>query len=171
LRARLRISSVAFCVAGLCALAAAPGTVSAASAAADRPLAQQAAARPAHPLGQASRPSASVPPAGTTTIGLHGWQVQSTAPATSWTTGSGATQSGTQISARGFPAAGWLPVTPDDAGAVGTEVEALLQNGVCPDDPGLQPVNQRPDSKASVFFSNNMQLCFGAPQTQVGADT
>ena len=49
---------------------------------------------------------------------------------------------------------GWLPVANDDAGAPGTEVEALLQNGACPD----------------VFFFENMKKCFGQ-MTQVGKDT
>ena len=75
------------------------------------------------------------------------------------------------ISAPGFDASSWLPVTADDAGAVGTEVEALLQNGVCPDDPSLEPINQSTDSQSSVFYSNNMQLCFGNPQTSIGADS
>jgi exo-1,4-beta-D-glucosaminidase len=108
---------------------------------------------------------------GLTTLGTGGWEVQSSAAATTWTTDSGATQSGAQISTPGFSTSGWLPVTADDAGAVGTEVEALLQNGLCPDDPALQPVNQSSDSPSSVFYSNNMQLCFGNPQTSVGADT
>jgi exo-1,4-beta-D-glucosaminidase len=108
---------------------------------------------------------------GLSTVGLGGWQVQTSAATTSWTNGVGATQDGNQISEPGFAAAGWLPVTPDSAGAVGTEVEALLQNGVCPDDPGLQPVNQSADSPHSVFYSDTMQLCFGAPMTSPGADT
>jgi exo-1,4-beta-D-glucosaminidase len=108
---------------------------------------------------------------GVSTIGLGGWQVQTTTATTSWTNGQGATQDGNEISEPGFGAAGWLPVAPDDAGAVGTEVEALLQNGVCPDDQALQPVNQSVDSPQSVFYSNNMQLCFGAPMTSPGADT
>ena len=87
-----------------------------------------------------------------------------------WTT-EGATQGGDEISAPGFAATGWLPVAADDAGAVGTEVEALLQNGVCPDDPSLEPVNQSADSPSSVFYSDNLQQCFGAPMTSDGADT
>src|SRR5215469_15282752 len=43
-----------------------------------------------------------------------------------------ATQTGAQISTPGFNASTWLPVTNDDAGAPGTEVEALAQNGKCP---------------------------------------
>jgi exo-1,4-beta-D-glucosaminidase len=109
--------------------------------------------------------------AGVSTLGAGGWQVQSSAPRTGWTTGHGATADGGQISMPGFSTAGWLPVRADDAGAVGTEVEALLQNGVCPDHPSLEPVNQSADDPASVFYSNNMQRCFGAPMTSVGADT
>jgi exo-1,4-beta-D-glucosaminidase len=108
---------------------------------------------------------------GVTTIGLGGWQVQTSAATTAWTNGVGATQSGTEISEPGFRTSGWLPVAPDSAGAVGTEVEALLQNGICPDDPGLQPVNQSTDSPHSIFYSDNMELCFGAPMTSPGADT
>ena len=44
-----------------------------------------------------------------------------------------ATQTGAQISAPGFTTPGWLPVANDDGGAPGTEIEALLQNGACPD--------------------------------------
>src|SRR5215470_2608456 len=54
--------------------------------------------------------------------GAGGWKVQSSAIAT---------QSGAQISTPGFNASTWLPVTNDDAGAPGTEIEALAQNGSC----------------------------------------
>jgi exo-1,4-beta-D-glucosaminidase len=36
-------------------------------------------------------------------------------------------------------------VKPDDAGAPGTEINVLVQNGKCPD----------------VFYSDNMRKCFG----------
>ncbi|HTW43023.1 MAG TPA: hypothetical protein VMD79_11980 [Solirubrobacteraceae bacterium] len=72
----------------------------------------------------------------TVTLGLSGWQVQSSAAVGS---------SGKEVSTPGFPTDGWLAVTPDDGGAVGTEVGALLQNGVCPE----------------VFFAENMKSCFG----------
>jgi exo-1,4-beta-D-glucosaminidase len=72
----------------------------------------------------------------THTLGLGGWQVQSSATAT---------QPGSQISAPGFSANGWLPVRPDDAGAPGTEINALVQNGACP----------------QVFYSTRMKDCFG----------
>jgi exo-1,4-beta-D-glucosaminidase len=83
--------------------------------------------------------------ASTITLGLAGWQVQSSALAP---------QPGAQISAPGFPTASWLAVEPDDAGAVGTEIGALLQNGSCPE----------------VFFSENMKSCFGY-MSAIGADT
>jgi exo-1,4-beta-D-glucosaminidase len=83
--------------------------------------------------------------ADTTTVGLAGWQVQSSADAT---------QGGDQISQPGFPTSSWLQVQPDAAGAVGTEVGALVQNGRCPD----------------VFFSTNMKTCFGYMDS-VGPET
>jgi len=90
-----------------------------------------------------------------------GWAVQSSAVAT---------QSGAQISTPGFNTSTWLPVANDDAGAPGTEVEALAQNGKCPGDTALQPVNQDTSSPNSVFFSTNMQLCYGS-MTRIGPDT
>ena len=94
-------------------------------------------------------------------LGSAGWQVQSSAVAT---------QAGAQISAPGFSTSGWLPVRNDDAGAPGTEIEALAQNGRCPGDTSLQPVNQSSDSPHSVFFSANMKRCYGYMNT-LGADT
>jgi exo-1,4-beta-D-glucosaminidase len=96
-----------------------------------------------------------------TSLGAGGWQVASSATAT---------QPGVQISAPSFDARSWLRVANDSAGAPGTEVEALLQNGRCPDDPGLQPVNRSSDSPHSVFFSDNMRKCYGY-EDQIGADT
>jgi exo-1,4-beta-D-glucosaminidase len=112
-------------------------------------------ARPSPPVasGNASALSAAVrtatevggPPAhGSRTLGLQGWQVQSSAEVP---------QGGAQISTAGFPASHWLAVKPDDAGAPGTEIEALLQQGACPD----------------VFYSDNMRKCFGE-QPQIGAE-
>src|SRR5262249_38518208 len=75
----------------------------------------------------------------------NGWKVLTSATAT---------QSGAQISTPGFPTSGWLTVANDDGGAPGTEVNALLQNGSCP----------------NVFFSTNMKTCFGQ-MTKVGAET
>ncbi|MGN6868116.1 MAG: glycosyl hydrolase 2 galactose-binding domain-containing protein [Solirubrobacteraceae bacterium] len=83
--------------------------------------------------------------ADTQTVGLTGWQVQSSAQAP---------QSGEQISTSGFATGSWLRVRPDDAGAVGTEVNALVQTGHCPD----------------VFFSTNMKDCFGY-MDNIGPDT
>lgn len=97
------------------------------------------AAEPASALSTAVRAAtdAGGPPAyGVRTLGLQGWQVQSSASVP---------QSGAQISTAGFPAAHWLQVKPDDGGAPGTEIEALLQNGACP----------------NVFYSDNMRKCFG----------
>src|SRR5580698_9914547 len=92
-------------------------------------------------------------------LGATGWAVQSSATAT---------QSGAQISAPGFSTAGWLPVANDDAGAPGTEIEALAENGMCPGDTALQPVNQNTSGTNSVFYSNNLQLCYGN-MTKIGA--
>ncbi|HWL87304.1 MAG TPA: hypothetical protein VNO21_15980, partial [Polyangiaceae bacterium] len=75
------------------------------------------------------------------TLGTQGWQVLSSAIAT---------QSGVQISSPDFSTQGWLPVKPDDAGAPGTEINALVQNGQC----------------ADVFFSDNMRKCFGYVTTR-----
>ncbi|HUA50071.1 MAG TPA: hypothetical protein VMA77_32870, partial [Solirubrobacteraceae bacterium] len=83
--------------------------------------------------------------ADTETVGLGGWQVQSSAQAP---------QGGAQISTPAFPTGSWLHVHPDDAGAVGTEVNALVQTGHCP----------------NVFFSTNLKSCFGYMDT-IGADT
>lgn len=70
------------------------------------------------------------------TLGARGWQVQSSAVATA---------SGEEVSSPSYATTGWLPVQPDDAGAPGTEINALLQNGECP----------------NVFYSDNMRECFG----------
>jgi exo-1,4-beta-D-glucosaminidase len=94
-------------------------------------------------------------------LGAHGWRVASSATATA---------PGSQISAPSFDASSWLRVRNDDAGAPGTEIEALLQNGRCPGDPALQPVNQSSDSRHSVFFAANMRACYGY-ENQVGPDT
>jgi exo-1,4-beta-D-glucosaminidase len=96
-----------------------------------------------------------------TDLGAGGWEVQSSAVAT---------QTGAQISTPGFGTSTWLPVTSDDAGAPGTEIEALAQNGKCPGDTALQPVNQSTDSPNSVFYANNMQTCYGY-MNSIGADT
>jgi exo-1,4-beta-D-glucosaminidase len=94
-------------------------------------------------------------------MGAGGWQVQSSAVAT---------QTGAQISTPGFNTSTWLPVSNDDAGAPGTEIEALAQNGKCPGNTALQPVNQGTSSPNSVFFSANLQSCYGF-MNKIGADT
>ena len=96
-----------------------------------------------------------------TNLGSGSWAVQSSAIAT---------QTGAQISTPGFDTSTWLPVTNDDAGAPGTEIEALVQNGRCPGDTALQPVNQNTSGTSSVFFSANMQSCYGF-MSKIGADT
>jgi exo-1,4-beta-D-glucosaminidase len=83
--------------------------------------------------------------AATQTLGLSGWQVQSSASAGN---------DGAAISRPGFATRRWLKVTPDDGGAPGTEVDALVQNGRCP----------------RVFFSTNLKRCFGYMKS-IGADT
>ena len=80
-----------------------------------------------------------------TVLGAAGWQVLSTAKTSA---------AGAAISAPGFNTSGWLPVANDDGGAPGTEIEALLQNGGCP----------------NVYYSTNMKSCFGY-MSKIGADT
>jgi exo-1,4-beta-D-glucosaminidase len=80
-----------------------------------------------------------------TVLGSAGWQVLSSAETSS---------TGAQVSAPGFDTSGWLPVGNDDGGAPGTEIEALLQNGACP----------------NVYYSTNMKTCFGY-ESSIGADT
>jgi exo-1,4-beta-D-glucosaminidase len=72
----------------------------------------------------------------TSTLGLQGWQVLSSAKVT---------QSRATISSPAFRPAGWMHVTPDDAGAPGTEINALLENRACP----------------RVEYGENMRRCFG----------
>jgi exo-1,4-beta-D-glucosaminidase len=163
---RLRVGGVVLSTVGLCALTLVGGTVSATAGV----TTSRSAARPRLAVTPAQRGSESSG-AHLVTLGAQGWQVQSSAATTDWTTRSGATQDGNEISEPGFDTTGWLPVTADSAGAVGTEVEALLQNGDCPDDPSLQPVNQRTAGRNSIFYSDNLQNCFGAQQTTIGADT
>jgi exo-1,4-beta-D-glucosaminidase len=124
-----------------------------------------ALAAPAHPAAASAAAPAVAAPAATTTkdlslntdlaspqyavpgtvLGGSGWQVLSSATAT---------QSGATISAPGFTPTGWLSVANDDGGAPGTEIEALLQNGTCP----------------NVYYSTNMKTCFGY-MSSIGADT
>ncbi len=84
-------------------------------------------------------------PTGLFTLGVRGWQVQSSARVVG---------SGTLVSAPGYRTSGWLKVRPDDGGAPGTEIEALLQNGACP----------------RVFYGENMRKCFGY-EPRIGPDT
>ncbi|MYW91559.1 beta-mannosidase [Amycolatopsis rubida] len=113
-------------IAGIAALVLLPGVVTATASA------QQ-------PEPVASRPQG--PPA----IGLGGWQVLTTAQVK---------DGGTAVSKPGYPTRGWLKVKPDDAGAPGTEITALVQNGKC----------------ANVYYSDNMRKCFGY-QTKRGPVT
>ncbi|HLI60613.1 MAG TPA: beta galactosidase jelly roll domain-containing protein [Solirubrobacteraceae bacterium] len=83
--------------------------------------------------------------ADTRIVGLHGWQVQSSAHVAA---------GGARVSLPSFGARSWLHVRPDGAGAVGTELNALLQNGRCP----------------HVFYGTNMKRCFGYMDA-IGRDT
>ncbi len=83
--------------------------------------------------------------ADTRTVGLGGWQVQSSAHVA---------RGGARVSMPGFGTSSWLKVKPDSAGAVGTEITALLQNGKCP----------------RVFFGTNMKRCFGY-MDKIGKET
>ena len=96
-----------------------------------------------------------------TNLGSAGWKVQSSAVAP---------QPGARISTPGFSTRNWLAVRNDDAGAPGTEIEALLQNGRCPRDTALQPVNQGTGGPRSIFFGRNMRRCYGS-MNRIGADT
>jgi exo-1,4-beta-D-glucosaminidase len=89
---------------------------------------------------------AAVSPPGLTTLGTEGWTVLSSTTAT---------QGGAKISTPGFDTSSWLKVRPDDAGAPGTEITALLQNNKCPD----------------VFVADNMKKCFGTQKKNSGPVT
>jgi exo-1,4-beta-D-glucosaminidase len=112
------------------------------------------------PLRIGAQASADTGATDVTTLGSSGWKVVSSASTTA---------TGAQISTPGFSTSSWLPVTNDDAGGPGTEIEALAQNGLCPSDTALQPVNQSTSSPNSVFFSNNLQLCYGY-MNKIGPD-
>src|SRR5690348_3582167 len=152
---------------GAASLVAASATAAAGSTAGPHPRhAAGAAGGPAR-TGPAARSAAALAsPADTgasdiANLGGSGWKVVSSATAN---------QSGAQISTPGFNTSTWLSVANDDAGAPGTEIEALAQNGLCPSDTALQPVNQSSGGPNSVFFSNNMQLCYGF-MSRIGPDT
>jgi exo-1,4-beta-D-glucosaminidase len=135
-----------------------------ASSAQAAPLAATSVTSPAVPAARAAVHTSSSADNGASdisNIGAAGWEVQSSAVAT---------QTGAQISTPGFNTSTWLPVANDDAGAPGTEIEALAQNGKCPGDTALQPVNQGTSGPNSVFFSTNMQSCYGF-MSKIGADT
>jgi exo-1,4-beta-D-glucosaminidase len=147
-----RLSAVLLAV-GLTAVSALAGASAHAAASAAGAVPQLAAA------GLSSRAHTGV--SDISNLGTGGWEVQSSAVAT---------QTGARISTPGFNTSTWLPVSNDDAGAPGTEIEALAQNGRCPGDTALQPVNQGTSSPDSVFFATNMQSCYGFMNT-IGADT
>jgi len=114
---------------------------------------------PAGPMAPAAAPNTGA--SDTTDLGATGWSVLSSANTSA---------TGAQISTPGFNTSTWLPVANDDAGAPGTEVEALAANGKCPGNTALQPVNQSTGGPNSVFFSNNIQSCYGF-MSKIGADT
>jgi exo-1,4-beta-D-glucosaminidase len=105
----------------------------------------QAEAHGAHTASSAGHKTPGHRTRGPFALGAAGWQVLTSATAT---------QGGAAISTPGFDTHSWLAVTPDDAGAPGTEINALLQNGACPD----------------VFYSDNMKKCFGQ-LTENGPET
>src|SRR6185437_4052400 len=135
---------------GAASLVAASATAAAGSTAGPHPRHAAGAAGGSSRTAPAVRSAALASPADTgasdiTNLGASGWKVQSSATAT---------QSGAQISTPGFNTSTWMSVANDDAGAPGTEIEALAQNGLCPADTALQPVNQSSGGPNSVFFSN-----------------
>src|SRR5690349_2028627 len=165
MRRILRTRSVPWAAAAIAAttLAWLVPSVSASASAHARPAAPSPgrAAAPAHHATTSLNAPSGTGASDISDLGAGGWTVQSSAVAT---------QSGAQISAPGFNTSTWLPVANDDAGAPGTEIEALAQNGKCPGDTALQPVNQSTSGPNSVFFSNNMQLCYGS-MAKIGPDT
>ncbi len=83
---------------------------------------------------------------GVIALGASGWEVSSSVTTSA---------TGSTISTPGYVTTHWLHVTSDSAGAPGTELEALLQNGAC----------------ANVFYSNNMEKCFGKQASSIGPVT
>ena len=119
-------------------------------AAAGSPPHHSAAAGTSHAVPAAATAIAAAdPPTGSTAVAnlgaANGWKVLTSATAT---------QSGSQISRPGFATSGWLTVPNDGGGAPGTEINALLSNGSCP----------------NVYVSANMKSCFGQ-LTRVGPET
>lgn len=140
---------LALSCAALAALALTPGAALAAPAsrapAASSPARQGPAAPPDRAAGAGLASPSATGDSDLTNLGTRGWQVH---------TSRGVTRRGARISRPGYPAHGWLPVANDDAGAPGTEIEALLQNNRC----------------RHVFFSGNMRKCFGY-ENAIGKDT
>src|SRR6266700_78379 len=128
---------------GLAIAAAAVLAAGSAAAAASSTGLSAGQASPAHGAGSAA--AAGTGSTAVADLGAGGWKVLSSATAT---------QTGQQISTPGFSTSGWLSVTNDDADAPGTEVEALVQSGSCP----------------NVFFSTNMKTCFGTMKS-IGRDS
>jgi exo-1,4-beta-D-glucosaminidase len=139
-RGRLATTALAITV-SISALVAAPSSTTSATAAPGS--SGTAVGATLHPAAFADPPTGDT---ATSDLGAAtGWKVLTSATAT---------QGGAAISTPGFSTAGWLSVANDGAGAPGTEISALLQNGTCP----------------NVFFSTTMQNCFGQ-LTSIGADT
>ncbi|WP_020658335.1 glycosyl hydrolase 2 galactose-binding domain-containing protein [Amycolatopsis benzoatilytica] len=115
-------------IAGITALILVPGVATAVSTAGAAPV-QQPETATGRPHGQSA-------------IGLGGWQVLTTAQVK---------DDGAAVSKPGYATGSWLKVKPDDAGAPGTEINALVQNSKC----------------ANVYYSDNMRKCFGYV-TQLG---
>src|SRR4051795_11936802 len=67
---------------------------------------------------EADLQTAAAKPRPQTPIGTQGWQVLTTASVK---------DSGEKVSSPGYATRGWLKVKPDDAGAPGTEINALVQ--------------------------------------------
>jgi exo-1,4-beta-D-glucosaminidase len=142
-RPQLVLTTLAVLASALTAASASASASSAPVPAASGAPAASAPARQAPAVAPVARTAAAVLASSSATgasdlanLGARGWKVHSA---------TGVTRSGARISRPGFHARGWLRVSNDDAGAPGTEIEALLQNGRCPD----------------VFFSDNMRKCFG----------
>jgi exo-1,4-beta-D-glucosaminidase len=120
------------------------GTVLVLGAALGTPAALASNANSAAPASDTAQ--SGHPAIGLNTLGVNtGWKVLTSATAT---------QGGAAISASNFDTKGWLSVKADDAGAPGTEINALLQNGACP----------------NVFYADNMRKCFGY-EDSVGKET
>src|SRR2546422_11294992 len=106
-----RLTGTGLAIAAAAVLAAGSG-----AAAASRTGLSAGQVSPAHRPAAAGTGSSAISNLGAS----GGWKVLTSATAT---------QTGQQISTPGFNTTGWLSVTNDDAGAPGTEIEALLQNG------------------------------------------